>query len=66
MPQLSEGENMITVVATNGTGRTTTATLTAYCEPLRGDLNSDDILTPPTPRSRSISQPPAAGTPQQT
>ena len=46
MSQLSEGENRITVVATDGAGLTTTAALTVYCEPLRGDLNSDSILTP--------------------
>ncbi|PXF57821.1 MAG: hypothetical protein C4B59_14495 [Candidatus Methanogaster sp.] len=45
MSRLSEGENMVTVVATDSTGLITTAALTVYCEPLRGDLNSDGILT---------------------
>ncbi|MEA3324094.1 MAG: hypothetical protein U9Q37_03005, partial [Euryarchaeota archaeon] len=46
MSQLSEGENMITVVATDSAGLITTAALTVYCEPLRGDLNHDGTLTP--------------------
>jgi hypothetical protein len=45
MSHSRKGENMITVVATDGAGLTTTAALTVYCEPLRGDLNSDGDLT---------------------
>ena len=43
---LSEGENTITVVATDGEGLTTTAAVTLRYEPIRGDLNSDGSLTP--------------------
>jgi hypothetical protein len=43
---LSEGENTITVVATDGEGLTTTETVTVRYEPLRGDLNHDGTLTP--------------------
>ena len=38
---LSEGENTITVIATDGEGLTTTKTVT-----VRGDLNGDGHLTP--------------------
>ena len=43
---LSEGENTITVVATDGAGLNTTAAVTVRYEPLRGDLNRDGALTP--------------------
>ena len=44
---LTEGENTITVVATDGgEGLTTTAAVTVHYEPVRGDLNSDGTLTP--------------------
>jgi hypothetical protein len=42
---LVAGENTIIVVATDGAGLTTTATVTVHYEPLRGDLNHDGILT---------------------
>ena len=43
---LAEGENTITVIATDGEGLNTTAAVTVRYEPLRGDLNSDGTLTP--------------------
>ena len=43
---LTEGENMITVVATDTAGNTATGTITVRYEMLRGDLSGDDILTP--------------------
>jgi len=42
---LAEGENLITVTATDGAGLTTPATVTVRYEPLRGDLNRDGALT---------------------
>ena len=42
---LSEGENTITVVATNNTGGSMTETLTVWYEILRGDANHDGALT---------------------
>jgi hypothetical protein len=42
---LTEGENTITVVATDTSGNTATETVTVHYEPLRGDLNRDGILT---------------------
>ena len=42
---LSEGENTITVIATDGEGITTTKTVTVRYEPLKGDLNDDHKLT---------------------
>ena len=41
---LTVGENLITVVATDGEGLTTTATVPVCYEPLKGDLNADGIL----------------------
>jgi len=43
---LVAGENTIIVVATDGTGLTTTATVTVHYEPYEGDLNRDGTLTP--------------------
>ena len=43
---LAEGENTITVVATNNTGGSMTETLTVWYEILRGDANHDGALTP--------------------
>ena len=42
---LSEGENLITVVATDNEGNTATEAVTVRYEPLRGDLNRDGALT---------------------
>ena len=41
---LSEGENLITVIASDGEGLNTTAAVTVCYEPLEGDLNSNGIL----------------------
>ena len=43
---LTEGENLITVVATDGEGLTTTKSITVRYEPVRGDLNGDNQITP--------------------
>ena len=43
---LMEGENTITVIATDGEGLTTTAAVTVRYELLRGDLNHDHKITP--------------------
>ena len=43
---LVAGENTIIVVATDGTGLTTTVTVTVHYEPYEGDLNRDGTLTP--------------------
>nr|QNO50101.1 hypothetical protein GDOAKEED_00005 [Methanosarcinales archaeon ANME-2c ERB4] len=43
---LSEGENTIIVIATDGAGLTATTTVTVHYKRLKGDLNSDGILTP--------------------
>ena len=43
---LAEGENIITVIATDREGLTTPATVTVRYEPLRGDLNGDHEITP--------------------
>jgi hypothetical protein len=43
---LTEGENMITVVATDTAGNIATQTVTVWYEILRGDLNSDGSITP--------------------
>jgi len=43
---LTEGENTITVVATDGVGLNTTKMITVWLEPPRGDLNDDGRLTP--------------------
>jgi hypothetical protein len=43
---LTEGENAITVVATDGAGLNTTKMITVWLEPPRGDLNGDYALTP--------------------
>ena len=42
---LTVGENMITVIATDGARLNTTAAVTVRYEPLRGDLNSDGSVT---------------------
>ena len=41
---LTEGENLITVIASDGEGLNTTVAVTVHYEPLRGDLNNDGIL----------------------
>ncbi len=43
---LTEGENTITVIATDGTGLNTTKMIAVWLEPPRGDLNGDYALTP--------------------
>ena len=39
-----EGENTITVIATNRAGLTMTAAITVRYEPLGGEFNSDDQI----------------------